>query len=69
MRPIAIEIVRGLQAAGHQAYFVGGCVRDQLLGLQPQDRIVAYVNLGYIREGATPKPAARSEPIVRWDWS
>src|SRR5438132_6982486 len=41
MRPIAIEIVRRLQAAGHQAYFVGGCVRDQLLGLQPQDYDVA----------------------------
>ena len=37
MRPIATEIVRRLQAAGHEAYFVGGCVRDQLLGLEPQD--------------------------------
>jgi nitroreductase len=41
----------------------------QYLGLQPHDRIVAYVNLGYIREGATPKPGTRAEPVVRWDWS
>ena len=41
MRLIAIEIVRGLQAAGHEAYFVGGCVRDQLLGLEPQDYDIA----------------------------
>ena len=35
MRPIATEIARRLQAAGHEAYFVGGCVRDQLLGQEP----------------------------------
>ena len=26
-----------LEAAGHPAYIVGGCVRDSLLGLEPQD--------------------------------
>jgi len=41
MRPIATEIVRQLQAAGHEAHFVGGCVRDQLLGLEPQDYDIA----------------------------
>jgi poly(A) polymerase len=41
MRPIATEIVRRLQAAGHEAYFVGGCVRDQLLGQEPQDYDIA----------------------------
>src|SRR5437667_3124192 len=41
MRTIAIEIVRRLQAAGHEAYFVGGCVRDQLLGQEPQDYDIA----------------------------
>jgi poly(A) polymerase len=41
MRVIATEIVRRLQAAGHEAYFVGGCVRDQLLGRVPQDYDIA----------------------------
>ncbi len=41
MRPIATEIARRLQAAGHEAYFVGGCVRDQLLGQEPQDYDIA----------------------------
>jgi poly(A) polymerase len=41
MRPIATESVRRLQAADHEAYFVGGCVRDQLLGREPQDYDIA----------------------------
>jgi len=41
MRLIATEIARRLQAAGHEAYFVGGCVRDQLLGQEPQDYDIA----------------------------
>ena len=41
MRAIAIEIVRRLKAAGHEAYFVGGCVRDQLLGQEPRDYDIA----------------------------
>ena len=41
MRAIAIEIVRRLKAAGHEAYFVGGCVRDQLLGQKPRDYDIA----------------------------
>lgn len=34
---VAFEIVRTLQTAGHEAYFVGGCVRDLLLGQIPKD--------------------------------
>lgn len=30
-----------LRAAGHEAYFAGGCVRDMLLGLEPKDFDVA----------------------------
>ncbi len=30
-------IIRTLQAAGHEAYAVGGCVRDSLLGRIPED--------------------------------
>jgi poly(A) polymerase len=37
----AAEIVARLRAAGHQAYFVGGCVRDLLLGREPDDYDVA----------------------------
>ncbi len=36
------EVICGtLRAAGHQAYFVGGCVRDILLGREPADYDVA----------------------------
>ena len=37
----AAQIVARLRAAGHQAYFVGGCVRDLLLGRKPDDFDVA----------------------------
>ena len=33
----AAEIVRRLRAAGHEAFWVGGCVRDLLRGEEPQD--------------------------------
>ncbi len=37
----ALEVVRTLTAAGHQAFFAGGCVRDLLLGVEPKDFDVA----------------------------
>jgi poly(A) polymerase len=37
----ASRIVDTLRSAGHQAFFAGGCVRDILLGLEPQDFDVA----------------------------
>ena len=40
-RQDAIEVVRRLREAGHIAYFAGGCVRDELLGLTPKDYDVA----------------------------
>ncbi len=40
-RTAAAEIVARLRAAGSLAYFVGGCVRDVLLGRQPEDFDVA----------------------------
>jgi putative nucleotidyltransferase with HDIG domain len=40
-REAAAGIVVRLRAAGHQAYFVGGCVRDLLLGRPPKDFDVA----------------------------
>jgi len=41
MRDIATDIVRRLQAAGFEAFWVGGCVRDFLLGREPQDFDIA----------------------------
>ncbi|HET9318800.1 MAG TPA: CCA tRNA nucleotidyltransferase [Bryobacteraceae bacterium] len=38
---LARQIVRELKSSGHQAYFVGGCVRDLLLGGEPKDYDVA----------------------------
>jgi poly(A) polymerase len=40
-RDAATAIVARLRAAGHQAYFVGGCVRDLVLGRDPKDFDVA----------------------------
>ncbi len=37
----AADIARRLQQAGHTAYFAGGCVRDELLGLDPHDYDIA----------------------------
>lgn len=33
----AIKVVRKLRAGGHEAFLVGGCVRDLYLGLRPKD--------------------------------
>jgi poly(A) polymerase len=33
----ALKVVRDLQAAGYQAYLVGGCVRDLIVGRHPKD--------------------------------
>jgi poly(A) polymerase len=40
-KQLATDIVRILRERGHQAYFAGGCVRDQLLGREPADYDVA----------------------------
>ncbi|HZY16565.1 MAG TPA: polynucleotide adenylyltransferase PcnB, partial [Ramlibacter sp.] len=37
----ALNVVRTLKQAGHEAYIVGGAVRDLLLGLKPKDFDVA----------------------------
>jgi len=39
--PDAVKVVRRLRRAGHQAFLVGGCVRDLLLGIRPKDFDVA----------------------------
>jgi poly(A) polymerase len=40
-REFAIDVVHRLNAAGFVAYWAGGCVRDELLGLKPADFDVA----------------------------
>ena len=37
----ATDIARRLQETGHTAYFAGGCVRDELIGLDPHDYDIA----------------------------
>ncbi|UCE02695.1 MAG: CCA tRNA nucleotidyltransferase [Candidatus Latescibacterota bacterium] len=50
MRSAAVDVVRRLRAAGFESYWVGGCVRDLLLGIEPLDYDVAT--------SATPEQAA-----------
>jgi poly(A) polymerase len=37
----AVKVISRLRHMGHQAYFVGGCVRDLMLGLKPKDFDIA----------------------------
>ncbi len=53
-RADALEVVKRLREAGHVAYFAGGCVRDELLGLTPKDFDVA-----------TDAPPAKVQQIFR----
>ena len=39
--PRALKILRQLDEAGFEAYLVGGCIRDLLLGKQPKDFDIA----------------------------
>lgn len=42
MKPdAAIDIVRRLRDQGHEAYLVGGCVRDMVMGIEPSDYDIA----------------------------
>ena len=40
-KALAASIVKTLRAKGHEAYFVGGCVRDMVLGKKPSDFDIA----------------------------
>ena len=40
-REMAAAIVKKLRKAGHEAHFVGGCVRDEVLQIPPKDYDVA----------------------------
>src|SRR3954467_695071 len=41
LKVFATSIVQNLRQQGYQAYLVGGCVRDLLLGREPKDYDVA----------------------------
>lgn len=41
MSPLAVSVVDKLLDAGYEAYIVGGCIRDALLGKEPKDFDVA----------------------------
>lgn len=41
VRDAALELARRLKAAGHEAFFAGGCVRDRLLEQPPEDYDIA----------------------------
>jgi poly(A) polymerase len=55
LRATALEIVRRLQAAGFGAFFVGGCVRDLLLGREPVDFDIVTSALPDQIEGLFPR--------------
>jgi len=42
MKPgLAIDLVKALRERGHEAYFVGGCVRDMVMEIEPADYDIA----------------------------
>lgn len=41
LRSDAEKIVRSLREGGHEAYFAGGCVRDMVMGVAPEDFDIA----------------------------
>jgi poly(A) polymerase len=41
LRDDALAVLKRLREAGHIAYFAGGCVRDELLGIAPKDYDIA----------------------------
>lgn len=53
-RGAATELAARLRAAGHEALFAGGCVRDRLLGREPEDYDIAT--------SATPREVIRLFP-------
>jgi len=40
-REFAVDVIRALRDTGHEALLAGGCVRDELLGVEPKDYDVA----------------------------
>ena len=60
-RHFALDVVRQLRTAEFEAYWAGGCVRDELLGRRPKDYDVATAHAA-----ADPRPVRRqSDPALR----
>ncbi len=55
----ACEIVRTLRDRGYEAYFVGGCVRDMVMGIEPADYDIATA----AHPGQVMEIFPRTEPI------
>src|SRR5437867_8991399 len=66
LRDTATAIVRRLQSAGFTAYWVGGCVRDYLLGREPEDYDIATNALPEQIEKLFPKtvPVGRQFGVI-----
>lgn len=68
-REAAAGIVTALRSAGHEAYFAGGCVRDELLGLTPREFDVATsassAEIAAVFKGARGVGAAFGVMLVR----
>jgi poly(A) polymerase len=66
LRDTAAAIVRRLQSAGFSAYWVGGCVRDRLLGREPEDYDIATSALPAQVEALFPRtiPVGRKFGII-----
>jgi poly(A) polymerase len=66
IRDLAAGIVRTLQAAGHSAFWVGGCVRDFLLGREPGDYDIATSALPEQIEALFPRtiPVGRKFGVI-----
>ncbi len=63
----AVDVVEALQNAGHQAVFAGGCVRDMLLGIEPNDIDIATSATPEQVEALFPKTVAvgKSFGVIR----
>lgn len=62
----AVNIVERLQSAGYQAYLVGGCVRDLMLGITPKDFDVAT---SATPNRSVPSSATPASLVVASNWS
>lgn len=49
--PDSLDIIRTLQSAGYEAVYVGGCVRDTLMGREPKDYDIATSATAEVVEG------------------
>ena len=61
-RDFALDVVRQLRTAGFEAYWAGGCVRDELLGRRPKDYDVAT-------SAAPPRSAPCSATVGPCPWA